>query len=177
LTGKLRNSDEREARLLSDPSPVTRDPSPSSASDSSPFSASDSSRFSFPIRVYWEDTDAGGIVYYANYLKFMERARSEWLRAIGIEQTPLKDEHNAMFVVVDVEAHFKRPARYGELLQVGCVIDQTTRASLTFKQQIFRDGELLIDGKVRVACLDATTFRPQPVPDTVVEKMRAWQSP
>jgi acyl-CoA thioester hydrolase len=105
----------------------------------------------------------------------MERARTEWLRAMAIEQGPLKDEHNAMFVVVDVEAHFKRPARYGELLHVGCVIDQTTRASLTFKQQIFRENELLIDGKVRVACLDATTFRPQPVPDTVVEKMQAWR--
>jgi acyl-CoA thioester hydrolase len=160
LSGKSQHSAEREAHSPSDPSSVTRDPS----------------RFIFPVRVYWEDTDAGGIVYYANYLKFMERARSEWLRAIGIEQGPLKDEHNSMFVVVNVEAHFKRPARYGELLQVGCVIDQTTRASLTFKQQIFRDGELLIDGKVRVACLDATTFRPQPVPDTVVEKMRAWQS-
>ena len=158
LSGKSQNFEDRDTRSPSDPSPVTRDPS----------------RFSFPVRVYWEDTDAGGIVYYANYLKFMERARSEWLRAIGIEQGPLKDEHNAMFVVVDVEAHFKRPARYGELLQVGCVIEQTTRASLTFKQQILRDGELLIDGKVRVACLDATTFRPQPVPDTVTEKMQAW---
>jgi acyl-CoA thioester hydrolase len=150
-----------------------------SARASSPHSSpvtGHSSPFSFPIRVYWEDTDAGGIVYYANYLKFMERARSEWLRAIGIEQGPLKDEHNAMFVVVSVEAHFKRPARYGELLEVGCVIDQTTRASLTFRQQILRDGELLIDGKVRVACLDATTFRPQPVPDTVIEKMHAWQA-
>jgi len=176
LPDKPQNPAERAARAFSDPSPVTRDPSLASPSDPSPSSGSDSSRFSFPVRVYWEDTDAGGIVYYANYLKFMERARSEWLRAIGIEQGPLKDEHNAMFVVVNVEAHFKRPARYGELLQVGCVIDQTTRASLTFKQQIARDGELLIDGKVRVACLDATTFRPQPMPDTVVEKMRAWQS-
>jgi acyl-CoA thioester hydrolase len=163
--GEIATSVRANARRPSDPSPVTRDRS-----------AIASSSFSFPIRVYWEDTDAGGIVYYANYLKFMERARSEWLRAIGVEQGPLKDEHNAMFVVVNVEAHFKRPARYGELLQVGCVIDQTTRASLTFKQQIFRESDLLIDGKVRVACLDATTFRPQPVPDTVVEKMQAWRS-
>src|SRR5262245_28794139 len=110
--------------------------------------------FTWPVRIYWEDTDAGGIVYYANYLKFMERARTEWLRALGIEQEPLMREHGLMFVVVDVEAHFRKPARYGDLLTVGCDIHEATRATLTFAQEIRRDGgdgALLIDGRVRVA--------------------------
>ena len=80
--------------------------------------AADAAPFVWPVRVYWEDTDAGGIVYYANYLKFMERARTEWLRAIGVDQVRLKEEHGLMFVVVDVEAHYRKPARYGDLLQV-----------------------------------------------------------
>ena len=77
-----------------------------------PVAPSSSKPFSFPIRIYWEDTDAGGIVYYANYFKFMERARTEWLRALGFEQQALREEHGLIFVVVDVEAHFRRPARY-----------------------------------------------------------------
>ena len=125
--------------------------------------------FSWPVRIYWEDTDAGGIVYYANYLKFMERARTEWLRAAGIEQLPLKEQHGLMFVVVDLEAHYRRPARYGDELQVTCEIAERTRASLTFQQQIYRgdpagEGELLIEGKVRVACLDAVNLKPKALP-------------
>jgi acyl-CoA thioester hydrolase len=140
------------------------------------------SAFSWPVRVYWEDTDAGGIVYYANYLKFMERARSEWLRAIGLEQGPLQQEHGLMFVVVNAESHFQRPARYGDLLQVTCEVEKSTKASLTFKQDIFRDSpagdsateagrELLVTGRVRVACLDAAKFRPRALPDLVLQEM------
>ena len=124
--------------------------------------------FSWPVRIYWEDTDAGGIVYYANYLKYMERARTEWLRAAGIEQLPLKEQHGLMFVVVDLEARYRKPARYGDELQVTCEIAERTRASLTFQQQIYRGpiagGELLIDGKVRVACLDANQLKPKALP-------------
>ena len=123
--------------------------------------------FSWPVRIYWEDTDAGGIVYYANYLKFMERARTEWLRAAGIEQLPLKEQHGLMFVVVDIEAHYRKPARYGDELQVTCAIADRSRASLTFQQRIFRggpDGELLVEGKVRVACLDALNLKPKALP-------------
>ncbi len=133
-------------------------------------------RFVWPTRVYWEDTDAGGIVYYANYMKFMERARTEWLRALGIEQAPLKEEQGLMFVVVDITAHFRKPARYGELLQVTCAVAETTRASLTFEQEIYRDrpgGELLLDGRVRVACLDAVRYRPRPLPQPLVDQMTA----
>jgi acyl-CoA thioester hydrolase len=124
--------------------------------------------FSWPVRIYWEDTDAGGIVYYANYLKYMERARTEWLRAAGIEQLPLKEQQGLMFVVVDLEAHYRKPARYGDELQVTCEIAERTRASLTFQQQIYRgpvaNGELLIEGKVRVACLDANNLKPKALP-------------
>jgi acyl-CoA thioester hydrolase len=134
--------------------------------------AHSTSPFLWPARVYWEDTDAGGIVYYANYLKFMERARTEWLRALDVDQVQLKDEHGLMFVVVDVEAHYRKPARYGELLQVTCEVVESTRATLTFKQEIYRDsleGELLLEGRVRVACLDARTYRPKPLPKSMLE--------
>jgi acyl-CoA thioester hydrolase len=128
--------------------------------------------FAFPVRIYWEDTDAGGIVYYANYLKFMERARSEWLRAQGIEQGPLQREQGIIFVVVNAETDFLKPARYGELLQVTCVVEKRTRASLTFRQDVIRDeaagSEVLVTGRVRVACLDAEKFRPRALPDDLL---------
>lgn len=124
--------------------------------------------FQWPVRIYWEDTDAGGIVYYANYLKYMERARTEWLRAAGIEQLPLKEQRGLMFVVVDLQAHYRRPARYGDVLQVTCEVAERTRVSLTFQQRIYRgslaEGELLIEGKVRVACLDANSLKPKALP-------------
>lgn len=129
--------------------------------------------FLFPIRIYWEDTDAGGIVYYANYLKFMERARTEWLRSLGVEQVQLLREQGLMFVVVNAESQFQRPARYGDLLEVSCEVDQWTRASLTFRQDVFRantgeDRELLVTGRVRVACLDAAKFRPKALPEELL---------
>ena len=133
------------------------------------------SRFAWPVRVYWEDTDAGGIVYYANYLKFMERARTEWLRARGVEQTDLKDREGVMFVVVRAEADFHMPARYGDLLQVTCEVSGSTRASLTFRQDVVRAGEdaeeLLVAGSVRIACLDALKFRPRPLPEMVLQEI------
>jgi acyl-CoA thioester hydrolase len=120
--------------------------------------------FTWPVRIYWEDTDAGGIVYYANYLKYMERARTEWLRAAGIEQLPLKEQQGLMFVVVDLEAHYRKPARYSDELLVTCAVAERTRASLTFEQHIYRGDELLIEGKVRVACLDANNLKPKALP-------------
>jgi acyl-CoA thioester hydrolase len=129
--------------------------------------------FVWPVRVYWEDTDAGGIVYYANYLKFMERARTEWLRAIGVDQVQLKDAHGLMFVVVDVEAHYRKPARYGDQLQVTCKVSETTRASITLDQEVLRDAELLLDGRVRAACLDAQSYRPRPLPQLLWKQINA----
>lgn len=138
--------------------------------------AAGSSPFFWPVRVYWEDTDAGGIVYYANYLKFMERARSEWLRAQGIEQGPLQREQGIIFVVVSAETFFRKPARYGDLLQVTCEVEKQTKASLTFKQEVIRAGadssEILVTGTVRVACLDADKFRPRALPDNLLRSER-----
>lgn len=134
--------------------------------------------FSWPVRVYWEDTDAGGIVYYANYLKFMERARSEWLRSLGIEQGPLQREQGLMFVVVSADTRFQRPARYGDELQVTCEIAEWSRTSLTFRQEVRRGSgaqghEVLVAGQVRVACLDAAKFRPRALPESIVREMTA----
>lgn len=132
--------------------------------------------FVWPVRVYWEDTDAGGIVYYANYMKFMERARTEWLRALGIDQVRLKEEHGLMFVVVDVEAHYRKPARYDDQLQVTCKVRETTRASITLDQEVYRaavGGDLLLDGRVRAACLDAQTYRPRPLPPELWTQIKA----
>jgi acyl-CoA thioester hydrolase len=131
--------------------------------------------FAWPARIYWEDTDAGGVVYYANYLKFMERARTEWLRSIGIEQGELVKTQGLVFAVVHVEASYRRPARYDDLLQVTCGVKEHTRTSVTFAQEIFRGrvgGELLLSGTIRVACLDAATFRPRPIPDFLLKEMQ-----
>ncbi len=134
--------------------------------------ATETNAFAWPVRIYWEDTDAGGIVYYANYLKFMERSRTEWLRAAGVEQAPLKEQHGLMFVVVDIEAHYRKPARYDDELLVTCIIEDRSRASLTFQQRIYRggfNGELLVEGKVRVACLDAVSLKPTAMPADLME--------
>ena len=128
--------------------------------------------FTWPVRVYWEDTDAGGIVYYANYLKFMERARTEWLRSVGVEQAVLQQEQGLMFVVVDAQTRFHRPARYAEMLHVSCEIEESRRASLTFRQNILRGEELLVTGSVRVACLESQSFRPHALPDEVLERLK-----
>lgn len=133
--------------------------------------ATETNAFAWPVRIYWEDTDAGGIVYYANYLKFMERSRTEWLRAAGVEQAPLKEQHGLMFVVVDIEAHYRKPARYDDELLVTCAIEDRSRASLTFQQRIYRGGlagELLVEGKVRVACLDAVNLKPRAMPADLI---------
>ncbi len=130
--------------------------------------------FAWPARIYWEDTDAGGVVYYANYLKYLERARTEWLRSIGVEQGELLREHGLLFAIVHVEADYRRPARYGDLLQVTCRVAEHTRTSVTFAQDIYRDrtdGELLFNGSVRAVCLEGATFRPRPIPDFLLKEM------
>jgi len=130
--------------------------------------------FVWPARIYWEDTDAGGVVYYANYLKFMERARSEWLRSLGVEQAELLRTQGLLFAIVRVEADYRRPARYGDLLQVTCAIAEHSRTSLTFVQEVYRgdlSGELLLNGRVRAVCLDAATFKPRPIPDFLLKEI------
>lgn len=129
--------------------------------------------FRWPVRIYWEDTDAGGIVYYANYLKFMERSRTEWLRSLGVEQEPLQREHGLMFVVVHADVRFRKPARYGDSLLVSCALEERGRASMTLHQQVLRQEteELLVEGRVRVACLDAKSLKPRGLPESVLQQM------
>jgi acyl-CoA thioester hydrolase len=127
--------------------------------------------FTWPIRVYWEDTDAGGIVYYANYLKFMERARTEWLRAIGLEQRPLQQEQSLIFVIVDTQVEFKRPARYGDALIVTARLAEHSRATLSFTQEVLRGDELLVSGAIRVACLDAVSHKPRGLPKELTDNL------
>jgi tol-pal system-associated acyl-CoA thioesterase len=132
--------------------------------------------FTWPIRVYWEDTDGGGIVYYANYLKFMERARTEWLRAVGFEQGPLQQK-GLIFVIVDTQLQFKKPARYGDALTVTASVTGHTRATISFAQEVFRDGtngaegELLVTGAIRVACLDTQSYKPKGLPKLLVDNI------
>jgi acyl-CoA thioester hydrolase len=124
--------------------------------------------FSTPQRVYWEDTDAGGVVYYANYLKFLERARTEWLRAQGFSQRELAQRPGIVFAVTSVEVSYQRPARLDDELRVTCELERAGAASLRFAQRIYRraaDEELLTSARVRVACVDAQTLRPQRLPD------------
>ncbi len=121
--------------------------------------------FTWPVRVYYEDTDAGGVVYYANYLKFFERARTEYLRAQGFEQDKLRGEHGVVFAVRSVQADYRRPARFNDLLAVNCILTGYKRASLEFFQQVLREEVILCEGNFRIACLDATSFRPRSIPE------------
>jgi acyl-CoA thioester hydrolase len=123
--------------------------------------------FIWPVRVYYEDTDAGGVVYHANYLKFFERARTEMLRAIGYEQDELLASESIIFVVRSAQVDYLSPARFNEQLQVSAEVSLVKKASFTFEQVITRDGEVLCKGSVRIACLDAQTMRPKAIPETL----------
>ncbi len=121
--------------------------------------------FNWSVRVYYEDTDAGGVVFYANYLKFYERARTEMLRNMGFEQDKLMTEESVIFVVRSVQIDYIKPAKFNELLDVSAEVSLLKSASLTFTQQITRQGELLNTASIRIACLDAKTMRPKFIPD------------
>jgi acyl-CoA thioester hydrolase len=127
-------------------------------------------KFSVPFRVYWEDTDAGGVVYYANYLKFMERCRTDWLRALGIDQLRLRAERQLQFAVVSVAVDFLRPAVLNDEILVTAELERLSGATIAFKQSIMRGDVQLIDASVRVACLDSGSLKPRPIPrDLFVE--------
>ena len=132
--------------------------------------------FSLPVRVSWEDTDAGGVVYHAQYLAFLERARSEWLRALGRGQDALRREHDLVFAVRAMQVDFRAPARLDDALQVGCVLRECRRASLVFTQEVRRDGALLLDATVRVAVLAGSDFRPKPLPEPLLRELQALQA-
>ena len=116
------------------------------------------------LRVYWEDTDAGGVVYYANYLKFFERARTEWLRALGFGQQTLRERTGALFVVTDTRVRYLAPARLDDPLEVTVALVGSGKASMVLAQQAWRGDTLLAEGEIRIGCVDEGTFRPRRIP-------------
>ncbi len=129
--------------------------------------------FEWPIRVYYEDTDAQGVVYYANYFRFTERARTEWLRSLGVDQERLLNESRRMFVVVNATADFITPARFNDELIVTASLARLSRAAFDIEQSIYRgstSGTLLLNSTIRAAYLDANTLRPQRIPGDIFEE-------
>jgi acyl-CoA thioester hydrolase len=129
--------------------------------------------FEHPVRVYWEDTDAGGIVFYANYLKFFERARTEWLRSLGIEQSKLRAATGGIFVVTETSVRYLLPSRLDDELLVTARLEEKGRASLIIAQQarLKQDGTLLCEGTIRIGWVDAASLRPARIPPTILEKL------
>ncbi len=131
--------------------------------------------FEWPVRVYYEDTDAQGVVYYANYFRFMERARTEWLRALGVDQVALMKEERRIFVVTATSAEFIVPARFNDQIIVTARLAGLARATFDIEQNIYldsQDGKLLLRGSVRAAYLDADTMRPRRVPASIFEETK-----
>jgi acyl-CoA thioester hydrolase len=138
------------------------------------------SAFSWSVRVYWEDTDGGGVVYYANYLKFLERARTEWLRSCGFSQQALAQDPGIIFPVVNVSIRYRRPARLDDELLISCEARSQGATAIRFAQRISRrvpdesdDGQILAEAEVQVACVDAGTFRPQRLPPFLMNALAA----
>lgn len=134
------------------------------------------SEFSWRIRVYYEDTDTGGVVFYANYLKFFERARTEWLRSAGIGQQRLAEKDGVMFVVRSTGVEYHAPAKLDDELKLSVVVERLGTASVQFFQQAWRvDGEeskLLATGRIKIGCVSTANFRPEPIPEYVTEKLK-----
>lgn len=129
--------------------------------------------FSLPIRIYFEDTDSGGVVYHSNYLKFMERARTEWLSALGIDQRHLKEDKHIMFVVHRIDIQYKLPARFNDNLIVKSALKDIGSSKIEFRQMIYRENEMLIDASVDVACIDSEKFKPVRIPPTIKQAMES----
>ncbi len=125
--------------------------------------------FTWPVRVYWEDTDAGGVVYYANYLKFLERARSEWLRALGFEQPDLIARHGGVFVVRRVEVDYLLPARFNDALSVKTEIETSGNVSLVMRQTVLRGEAVLLTARVKLVWVNEITFKPAKIPDEILK--------
>ena len=133
--------------------------------------------FTWTVRVYYEDTDAGGIVFYANYLKFFERARTEWLRACGVDQRKLAEESGALFVVRSTALDYRAPARLDDMLRIVSRIERLGRASVDFAQEAWRDDTLLATGTIRVGCVDAQSMKPAAIPPPVHAALRREPGP
>lgn len=141
--------------------------------------------FYWPVRIYYEDTDSGGVVYYANYLRFMERARTEWLRSMGGEQDHIAREDGVVFAVRAAKIEYLRPARFNDALYVSVGVAELSRASLTFVQRVVRADDwndapaalaqqrerVLCTGSIKVACVDASSFRPKPIPQRFIAEI------
>jgi acyl-CoA thioester hydrolase len=127
--------------------------------------------YRFAIRVYWEDTDAAGIVFYANYLKFFERARSEWLRSLGFEQEALRRDAGIAFVVSETSVRYLRPARLDDVLSVSVEVRHLGQASLEIAQQAMRADELLAEATIRIGCVELGTFRPCRIPNDIRDSL------
>lgn len=126
--------------------------------------------FILPIRIYYEDTDAGGVVYHANYLKFFERARTEMLRSLGVEQSMLRTEYGVIFAVKNMQMDFIRPAKFDDFLQASTEIKQVKKASLIFEQTLRRDEITLCTARCQIVCLNADTFSPTAIPDFLLKQ-------
>ena len=128
--------------------------------------------FTLQVRVYYEDTGAGGVVYHSNYLNFMERARTEWLRNIGFEQHTFIEKDEILFAVRKVSIDFHKPALFNELLNIKTHIADRRKASLVFKQVIFNQSEEIIcKAEIKIACLNSTTMKPEPIPETIISEL------
>lgn len=138
------------------------------------------SNFTWTIRVYYEDTDAGGVVFYANYLKFFERARTEWLRSAGINQNIMTETHGVMFVVKSTAVDYHAPAKLDNELKLTVVVEKMGRASVQFVQQAWRINgerqELLATGRIKVCCVDTVRFRPGEIPQEVLHAIRQLEA-
>jgi acyl-CoA thioester hydrolase len=133
---------------------------------------SEAPSFSVAFSIYWEDTDAGGVVYYANYLKYLERCRTDWLRAMHVDQQRLRAEQNLQFVVANIEVAYLKPGVLHDEILVTAELERLSGATILFKQTIMRGNEQLINATVRVACLDSGTLKPRPIPKDLFMEWR-----
>ncbi len=131
--------------------------------------------FRWPVRVYYEDTDAGGVVYYANYLRFLERARTEWLASLGFTLTALERDHGALFVVHRLDIEYRQPARLYDALEVTLSLDTLGRSRFAAVQDVLRGDERLVGARVTLACLDPVSWRPARIPAPVAAKIEPWK--
>jgi acyl-CoA thioester hydrolase len=129
--------------------------------------------YSFPARVYFENTDAGGVVYHTEYLKFMERARTEWLRYLGYSNSELADRQGVIFVLSQINVHFAKPARLDDLLQVTVEVEDVGRVRATFIQTVRREAETLVTAQVVLGCVDSKSLKPREIPAELLKKMKA----
>ncbi|GAB3335007.1 tol-pal system-associated acyl-CoA thioesterase [Marilutibacter aestuarii] len=133
--------------------------------------------FSLPIRIYWEDTDAGGVVYHANYVAYLERARTEWMRSHGHGQDALRTREDLVFAVRGIAVDYLKPARLDDALEVSAVLRQVRRASMVFAQEVRRGDEVLVVAQVRIAALDAAGFRPRAIPQPLYDQLKSLETP